>query len=247
MIIDANVLFGFEREYHKDLRIETTLSLMQEKDIDKGIITNCKCKYYDFSEGNLETYEVLKKYSQFLGYAGFHPSQFVDVLSELEKAIFEYGLCGVRVFNTYTGFISEWGGGLDSLFMERVFASLEKWDTVVFIEGGVPFQTIQTIALRHPQLPIIASGTGYGNMGDAICAAQDCKNVYLEISTLDTMDGIGVLAEHVGAEQLVFGTGMPYNCPSAELNMVRYAHISKQDQQAIFSDNLVRILKNGGR
>jgi Predicted metal-dependent hydrolase of the TIM-barrel fold len=242
MIIDSNVLFGFENQYEIDLCIEKSLNLMQEKGIQKSVITNLKCKYYDFDEGNRETYAYIQKYpDQLMGYVSFHQSQFLGVEKAIEKGVFEYGLFGVRIFNTSSGFISEWGGGLDSLFLERIFSKLEKWGIPVFIEGGYPFQLIKAIADKHPELDIIASGTGYGNMGEAICAAQECQNIYLEISTLDTMDGIGMLVKALGDDQIVFGTGMPYNCPSPELFMVKNAEIPQESKDKIFSGNLLKL------
>ena len=62
MIIDSNVLYGFENQAHRDLSPERSLRLMEEKQIDVIVFSNLKCKYYDFEEGNRETYEFTRKY-----------------------------------------------------------------------------------------------------------------------------------------------------------------------------------------
>lgn len=243
MIFDSNVLFGFDLQSSKDLSIEKTLSLMKEKKIDKALITNIKCKYYNFMEGNEETAVVIKRYpGEFLGMLSFNMSQFLDIEKEICKGLNELNLSGIRIFNTSSGFISEWGGGIDSYSMRKVLKQVTGLKIPVFIEGGFPFITVGTLAREFPEVPIIASGTGYGNMGEAILAVQENKNLFLEISTLDTMDGIDVLVEYLTADKIIFGTGMPYNSPSCEILMVKSSNISDQDKDKIFSGNLLKIL-----
>ena len=247
MIIDSNVLYGFENQAHRDLSPERSLRLMEEKQIDVIVFSNLKCKYYDFEEGNRETYELTRKYpGKVLGYAGFHQSQYLLVEKDLERCHDEYHLAGVRFFNTMTGFMSGWGGGFSSLFMDVILKKLEGWKWPLFVEGGVPFDQIVAAADKYPELPIIASGVGYGNMGEAICAVRRCPNVFLEISTLDTMDGIRILTQEIGGDRIIFGTGMPLNAPTAERLMVQMADVSDETKADIFAGNFLRILQQGG-
>jgi len=243
MIIDGNVIFGFDITYRKNLKIEKTLELMEEKSIDRAIITNLKCKYYDFHEGNTETAQIIKKYPEkFYGMLSFHLSQLLDIENEIHRGLFELGLCGIRIFNTTTGFASEWGGGINSYAMRAVLNKIKGLKVPVFIEGGFPFVIVGALAKEFPGIPIIASGVGYGNMGEAILAAKEHENLFLETSTLDTYEGIGVLVEYLTADKIIFGTGMPYNSPSCEMLMIKTADISKGDKEKIFSGNLLKIL-----
>lgn len=244
MIIDSNVLFGFELQYNKDLSIETVLELMENRRIDKALITNIRCKYSDFMRGNDETAAIVREYpDKFLGLISFNLSQFIDIENEVNRGFKDRKFAGIRIFNTSTGFISEWGGGIDSYSMRKVLGQVSGVKMPVFIEGGFPFITVGTLAHEFPEVPIIASGVGYGNMGEAILAAQANKNLFLEISTLDTMDGIDVLVKYLSADRIIFGTGMPYNSPSCEMLMINSAHITEQDKGKIFSGNLLKILE----
>ncbi|MFO7637258.1 MAG: amidohydrolase family protein [Clostridia bacterium] len=243
MIIDSNILFGFDIHRSIDLGIERSLALMEEKNIHRGMVSNLRCKYDDFRIGNEETARLVEAHpGKLYGLGGFHLSRFLDLEHEIHRCINELGLSGFRIFNTNTGFIAEWGGGIDSYTMRMVLKILDGMDVPVFIEGGYPFITIGTLAGEFPRVPIIASGIGYGNMGEAILAAQRNPNISLEISALDTHDGIGVLVEYLTADRLVFGTGMPYNSPSCQLLMVGRADIPDGDKEKIFSGNLLGIL-----
>jgi uncharacterized protein len=243
MIIDSNVIFGAEIEDDTDLSIDRILGLMDEKKIDKALITNNQCKFYDFIEGNDKTAEIAAKYpDKFYGMASFNLSQLLNIKSEVIRSISELGLAGIRFFNTDSNFTSGWGGGIDSLTAYMVFDLINGMGVPVFIEGGYPFKTIGALAEKYPGIPMIASGTGYGNMGEAILAAKDKNNLFLEISTLDSMDGIDILVENLGADRIIFGTGMPYNSPSCEILMVKTSSVSEADRQKIFSGNIQKIL-----
>jgi predicted TIM-barrel fold metal-dependent hydrolase len=60
------------------------------------------------------------------------------------------------------------------------------------------------------------------------------------------MGGVDILCDYVGAGKLVFGSGLPYCCPSSEMLMVKSAKISEEDQSRIFSGNLLRLLAKHG-
>lgn len=243
MIIDSNVLFGFDIVDGRDAAIGDILELMDLKKIDRAILTNMKCKFFDFVEGNNETADIVKEFpDRFYGMVSFNPSQFIDVEAEVRRGICDLGLSGIRVFNTSSNFTSGWGGGLDSLTMRRIFGIVEEWSVPVFIEGGYPFDLVCRLAEAYTDIPFIASGVGYGNMGEAILAAQGLKNLYLEISTLDTMDGIAVLVEYLGCDKIIFGTGLPFNTPSSEILMVNMADIPPAAKERIFSGNILRLL-----
>ena len=243
MVIDSNVVFGTELEDNVDLSINRIISIMEEKKIDKALITNNKCKFYDFIEGNNETASIVNRYSgMFFGMASFNLSQLINVESEVRRSITDLGLAGIRFFNTDSNFTSGWGGGIDSLSVHMVLELINGLNVPVFLEGGYSFKIIKGLAEEFPCIPFIASGVGYGNMGEAILAARDRENLYLEISTLDSMDGINVLVEFLGPDKIIFGTGMPYNSPSCEILMVKTAGISEEDKQKIFSGNILGIL-----
>lgn len=243
MIIDSNVLFGFELQYRINMSIERVLEIMDDKKTDKAVITNLQCKYYDFIEGNDETACIVKKYpDRFYGLMSFNLSRYFDIEREVERGIKELGLSGIRFFYTDSFFSAGWGSSFYSLSMLKVLNQIYDWGVPVFLEPGFPFKDIKHLALEYPDIPIIASGAGCGNINEVIPAVEGTNNLYLEISTMDLMDGVTTLARYAGAEKVIFGTGMPYNCPSPEKWMVKTSEISEEDKEKIFSGNILNIL-----
>ena len=244
MIFDANILFGFDLEENVDLSIQRTLELMDSKKIAMGLISNLRCKFSDFILGNDETASICNKYeNKLMGLASFNQSQYSDVRSEVKRALNDLNLCGIRIYFTGSNFTSGWGGGLNSLVLYDTLDTIKGSGKIVFIEAGYPFIEIKAIAAAFPDLNFIASGAGYGNMGEAIVAAKKCNNLFLEISALDMMEGVVMMCSEIGSNKIIFGTGIPYNSPSSEILMVSTAQISQEDKDNIYYNNLWSLIK----
>ena len=244
MIVDAHVVYGFDRLNKTPMSPESTLGMMDKVGIDKAIITSYECMYYDFKEGNNDTSGLVKKYpDRFIGFLSFHVARYIDVVEEVERGISELGLKGVRLFFTEVSFGRGWSSGLRSLALQKVMEEVNRLALPIFVEAGFPFVDLKTLSDAYPSTKIIASGVGYANMAEAILAVQTTPNLYLELSTLDAFDGVRYLVEHVKSNRLIFGTGMPFNTPSVALNTIKYALINKKDKENILGNNIVKIVR----
>jgi len=247
MIIDANVICGFDRINERAADVKTILSLMDKVGIDKAVITSNECMYYDFREGNEYIAEIVNEYpDRFIGFLSFHVSRFIEVVEEVERGIRKLGLRGIRLFNTEKSFGRGWSSGLKSLVLEKVMQKANELKLPIFIEAGYPFNDIKNFAQAYPDAKIIASGVGYPNIGEAILAARETENLYIETSTLDIVSGIDFLRENLEAEKIIFGTGIPFNAPSVQLIMIKSAAISEEDKRKILGENMQKLLAIGG-
>lgn len=243
MIFDCNVIFGHENTRNIDISITHVLEIMNDKGIDRAMIVNKRCMFSDFKRGNNETAQLVKEYpDRFVGVCSLNPVQYLFVMDEIDRCFDKLGMGIFRFFNSGDSFTSGWGGGLDSLTTRSIMKHLASRNAIVFIEGGYSFTAIYETAVRYPEIDFIASGVGYGNLSDAILAVQQAENLYLDLSTLDSMGGVDILCEYAGASRLIFGSGLPYCCPSSELLMVKSARINEDDQSRILSGNLLGLL-----
>jgi len=148
----------------------------------------------------------------------------------------------MRIFFTEISFGRGWSSGLHSLMLCEVLKNVNELKLPVFIEPGFSFADISTLVQHYPQINFIASGIGYANMAEAIIAVQKNQNLYLELSTSDAGDGIETLVNIIGADRLIFGTGMPFITPSVALTGIEYANISSYDKQKILHGNISAIM-----
>ena len=117
---------------------------------------------------------------------------------------------------------------------------------------------LHSVALRHPSVPIIVPHFGAGYMREALMLGDLCPNVYLDTSSSNQwMRYFGLSLPQVfrraldvmGAGRLLFGTDssfFPRGWNEAvfeeQVQALDEIGVNAHDAQAIFADNLVRIL-----
>jgi len=109
-------------------------------------------------------------------------------------------------------------------------------------------EAIADIAGRHPELPIVMVGPDRSFSRTILALLESFGNVFLSVGSPVTVHGgVEQLAERIGPERLLFGTGFPAADPMPAITMVTYAEISDADKQLIGSGNLERLLEGVAR
>ena len=105
------------------------------------------------------------------------------------------------------------------------------------------WEAVVGLCRRWPQLPVIVSEHRIRRAQRLIYRALDaCDNLHLELSGYWLHRGIEYLAEHWGAERLVFGSNWPAFGQHVTLATLTTAQISDDDKQKIAGDNLRRLI-----
>jgi len=243
MVIDAHAMIGFSLTENRDMSPEFVLSLMDRAGIDKACITHTQCRFQDFVEGNNATAAAVRAHpDRFIGFFAVNPARYLGVLDEVGRCLDQLGLVALRVFNNEANFTSGWGAGVDGLMHRKLFEKASERGIPVYTDGGFPFSLILSLARTYPSIRFISAGVGYGNAAEAIIAANEASNLWLDTMAMDIQDGVELLVKECGAEKLVFGSGMPLSSPSSAMLMVTMAGISEKDKAKVMGGNLARIL-----
>ncbi|KPK63509.1 MAG: hypothetical protein AMK73_05060 [Planctomycetes bacterium SM23_32] len=105
------------------------------------------------------------------------------------------------------------------------------------------FEAVADLAGRHPGLPIVMFHVGYRSQRTLVSLMKAFANVFLSVGSPYSVHlGIESMADHVGAERLLFGTGFPYAEPMASITMLTYSDLSDADKQLVGSGNLDRLI-----
>ena len=243
MVIDAHATIGFSPTENRDMSPELVLSLMDKAGIDRACVTHTQCRFQDFAEGNNATAEIVKRHpDRFIGFFAVNPARYLGVLDEVDRCLDKLKLVALRVFNNEDNFTSGWGSGVGGLMHERLLAKANARKIPVYLDSGFAFSQVLAVARSNANVNFIAAGVGYGNIAEAIIAANTARNLWLDIVALDIQDGVELLVNECGAAKLVFGSGMPLSSPSSAMLMVKMANISDRDRALILGDNLAGIL-----
>ncbi|PYV16732.1 MAG: hypothetical protein DMG21_10670 [Acidobacteria bacterium] len=108
------------------------------------------------------------------------------------------------------------------------------------------YEDIDAICQTFPDLPVVLLDPHYNSQQYLIALAERHKNFYFSIAMYGLFHEMENTADPIGAERMLFGTGMPTQDPSLGMGMILYAAMSDGDKQMIAAGNLARLLESVG-
>ncbi len=233
MIIDAHMHLGEDLMFNTNDSEETILSYMQEYSID-GAILQTGMVTYDIKAANLRIYDFIKKHpGKFWGIAALSPYMPESEYVEFAKwTIRDLGFKGIKLHT------AAFCCSPISPQAEKVFDTAAMLNVPVMIHTGngipnaLPSLAIP-IARRYPDMKIILAHAGGGMFGgDALVAAMECSNIYLETSWAFSYD-LKTFSEKLGCHRIMFGTDLPINA-GAEIGKYRGLHLTNEQYEQCF-------------
>jgi predicted TIM-barrel fold metal-dependent hydrolase len=229
---------------------ETILHLMDEAGIDKSIIMT----YGDAPdvEGSLEYIaEAVQKYpDRLIGYARMNPGCGEEAHRLFRKAMEEYGFRGLKLHPVGNLCHPAEPETIEMIQMAR------RYNAPVLFHCGdeeltLPLQIAQA-AEECPEATIILGHMGgYFHWKDAIRVAERNDNIVLDTSALPYPQAITEAVERVGSRRVLYASDGPGCDPRLEVHKVKMAHLSPEDEEAVFHLSIEAILDRvasaGGR
>jgi hypothetical protein len=134
----------------------------------------------------------------------------------------------------------EWAISLmESPEFEAVAAAAAHYNLPIIFEES--FSVTLEFALRFPSLDIIVPhlGARSGGESNVMRALWDRTNVYFDTSLAQLDETV---LSSVGADRILFGSGLPEGDPSTELDKIDRLPAPESAKEGIFGDNLVSLL-----
>lgn len=241
-LFDAQAGFGGARPGQPWIpRVEELLGHMESLSISRALVRT------DFEEmdGNVPLsnrllYETCAKHKSLAPCPTVLPAACGDVPSEQEQIneLISNGGCAATIRpNRDSWSIAEWCSG-------KMFTMLEQRRVPVLCrQANFEFEAVADLAKRYPALPIVLFQVGYRFQRVLVPLMKAFSNVCLSIgSPYSVHRGVEFMAEQVGAERLLFGTGFPSSDMMPAITMLTYAQISDSDKRLIGSENLERLI-----
>ena len=251
MIIDVNAYLGhfaFRR-----LRYNTAASLlrlMDSKQIDKAVVSSAGAiTYRNAQAGNEELAEEVRNHGdRLIPFAVVNPF-YAGWQDDLKICHEQFGMRGLRLYPKWHNYQLR-----DSCCRELIDAATERSMVIsipIRVEDNrqrswllnvpdVPLQEIVELVKAHPNARfILLNGVGY--IGCPLGRKDNglpC-NYAIELSRLSAVlaNELGQLISNIGAERVMFGTGMPFNYPDPALAKLEVVDAGEPDKEKIRGRN----------
>jgi uncharacterized protein len=256
MIIDTNAYLGhFAFRQLRHNTADGLLKLMDAKGIDKACVSSASAiTYRNVQSGNEEVAaEVRGHGDRLIPFAVINPF-YAGWRDDLAVCRQEFGMKGVRLYPKWHNYALS-----DACCQELVDAATElgmlisiplrvedyrQHSWVVDVQDLTLAEILPLVKAKPKARFILLNGAGYAGspMGNAKSGLP--ANYWIEISRLSAVMAkeIAKLADQLGADRLVFGTGMPFNAPDPALVKMEVVDLSQADKQKILGKNAARLL-----
>ena len=242
MIIDSHTHVDEAPAYGWFDPPETIVNLLDEAEIEQAIVMT----YRDAPgpEERVIEYiaDAIQRYpGRLIGYARMNPRYGDEAVELFDKAIREYKFKGLKLHPV--SYVMHPASDA-TLELIRHAASLNA--PALFHCGDEEFTLPLQVAEAAEAVPeatiILGHMGGYFHVRDAIRVAKRLPNLVLETSAMPYPAMIRETVEQLGAERLLFASDGPGCDPALEVEKVKRAGLTSEQESLIFEGNIARIL-----
>lgn len=249
-IFDAHVQFGpgladYFDEYPPLYALETgeqVLSVMDEANVRRAVVFAPRWQGGEFIDPEYETangairQSVRNAKGRFVGLCRVNPNYGKRAHDALDRGLRTEGFRGLYLDPAGDGFNVNNAKTVPPLMeiAQAAGAPVLVDTSWAPAEAGI----ILRLAEAWPKTTIIMGHMGQRLIADALIVAARAQNVMLETSQcVDAF--INQAVRRIGASRIVWGSGLPFHIPAAEIMKVdRLRKVSQDDKAAIFGGNL---------
>jgi len=251
---DANCMVGELTRPQPSGHVDTVEGLLAELEyfgIAEGLVCHARAAERALDQGNETIVEVLD------GHDNLHPAWVIPMHTavdypEPERTVAELVEAGVRAVRAwrppYHGYLADtWALGplWDALAEQRIPVLVGASDLGRYPDQpghGFSARNLYDICRSFPTLPVVVVRLNFSAVRVAVPLMRECPNLYAELSFFTTHRGVEFLSREVGAERLLFGSGLPWASPGPAITAVQYALISDEERALIAGENLRELL-----
>lgn len=222
---------------------------MDEVGLDRAVAFPLGAPYTDYSEANRTVAEETAKFPRrIIGFCRINPNFGIDAsAASLAHCLGTLKLRGIKLHPEIEFFDPN-----DEGLMAPVYESARRYRVPLIFHTGMSSKAapavIAELASRYPDVPVILGHMGVSEyVKQAVAAARQCENIYLETSVVGWMPLLLEGFRRVGASKILYGSDHPYNPLPLEVEKIgrhvaREARLGEQDLRKVFAENLLSLL-----
>jgi len=224
--------------------LEAILDYLQ---VDRAVVYHAQACETHAPVGNAMLMEELYGHDRLLPSWVVFP-HFTGEMPEPKTLVSRMLSQGVRVarlmpsYNGHRFSLEPWCAGplLEELAAHRIPTLI---DFQFFRRDDPDWKQLYTLCQRYPTLPIVITGWSGLASRSFYPLCQACPNLYLETSHYALFRGLEAFCQRVGAQRLLYGSGLPHRAPGAAMTTITHAFISDEEKALIAAGNLKRLLE----
>jgi predicted TIM-barrel fold metal-dependent hydrolase len=219
------------------------VGLINRFGISKAAIRSLRSIYYDHSEGNKEVFEAVREYpNRFVAVVTVYP-HYQRSLEEFEEYVNESGIAGLELEPLYHDY--ELNDETIDPFLEisikrKIPVLLPLCITMNQNFPKLKVEDVQKLVDRYPDITYVLGKFSY-EIEKVLHLMKKHDSVLVETSGLHLFGGIERLVEEVGADRVLYGSGLPIQMIGPALAKIQEAEIREEEKNLILGENAQKL------
>jgi predicted TIM-barrel fold metal-dependent hydrolase len=233
--IDGNTFFGSCPNRKLDVSPEDLVRLLKEGGVSRALTLSLVAPYLEAEEGNDLTRDASARHRELIPFGAVDPRRYTG--GDAVRRLATLGAAAIRLTNRINNY------PLDISVVEVVLAECAEADLTAFVDvvnWGHP-TTLERLAEKHG-CRIVMCGVHHSILSEAVVSMKRSGRLYLEISRLNTPDGVRTVARELGAGRVLFGSGAPFNYVSGARMVAERSELSPDELDRISSRTVLSLL-----
>jgi len=239
-VIDVHVYFGKWYFPIPEKSIDDILEIMATRNVEKAIMMSSLSIVQDFREGNARLFEGIDGHDNLFGYCFINGNYIEESIDEMKRYLPMPNCKGIKYHPEYSGKRPDDADVLPLFEMlAREYgkpALIHSWP---YGEHGNATPNshprfLAALAERLPELQIVMGHMGGPEWREAIEIARPYPNLYLDTGSSYTyFDKVKAAVDVLGAERVLFGSGMTEGSVDMQLGVVLDSMISDEEKDVV--------------
>jgi uncharacterized protein len=251
MIVDVNAYLGpYAFRHLRHNTAEGLLRLMDAKGIRKAWVSSAAAiAYRNVQPANQELADAVQKHRDRLVPLAVINPFYAGWQDDLKACREELGMTGLRLYPKWHNYsladpccldLVDSATSLGLIITIPIRVEDYRQRSWLVDVADLTLAEIEPLIRARPRSRfVLLNGTGYAG---SVLGRKDSglpANYWIEISRLSAVmaNEIGALVERLGADRIVFGTGMPFNAPDPALVKIEALRMSRSDKDRILWQN----------
>ena len=233
--------------------VKANIADMDAAEVDKSVVVAVDAETIShFKVSNEEVAKAVALYpDRLIGFASVDPHKGTLAIDELERAINELGLKGLKIIPHLIELCPN-----DKL-MYPIYQKAQELDIPVLLHTGTQFHTgtklkyclplfVDEVAVDFPELKIIIAHFGYPWFAEAMAIVQRNENVYFNIAGWAPKYIPELVVTHINSvlpNKALFGSDYPLLPRQRILAELSQLNLKQESLNKLLSENAKRLLK----
>jgi predicted TIM-barrel fold metal-dependent hydrolase len=236
-IIDANTTVGAHPSHRLDMSVESLVARMDNHQIAASLTLSTIGIFYNHVQGNAATIEAARASNRLVPVATVNPKDYFGTAADMQSI-------RTQGFRIAKFFPAQQGWCIDSAAFAEVLRQLAPLKMPIMLDAATPGEpsSIARMIQDYPA-PVILCSISLDVLSESIAVMAQQPNVMLETHDLHVPGALQMLAQRVGSDRVVFGSGAPMRSVPSSLQYVLSSDLSDEDKQRVLGGNIRRILE----